>query len=255
MSLIRKTVLYFLLPLSVLLLIYFVTDKYGLVNYSPQKKNKEDSLKIIHLPNEGIVSNADSARIYNSCLQWFDTVLKPVGFNGGMLVAKNGKVIFEKYSGTTHLPGLDTITDITPMHIASISKTFTAMAVLKLMQDGKLALDDEFSKYFPSFNYPGITIRSLLCHRSGLPNYNYFMHDLGWNQNQFISNKDVLDYLITRKPALQDVSAPNTHFSYCNTNYVLLALLIEKVTNMKYSDYMQETFLRPLQMKDTYVFT
>lgn len=129
------------------------------------------------------------------------------------------------------------------------------MAVLKLMQDGKLNIDDEFSRYFPAFNYPGITIRCLLNHRSGLPNYNYFMETLGWDKTRFVRNEDVLDYLITRKAELPEITPPNTHFSYCNTNYALLALLIEKITGFKYADYMSRNFFKPLQMKHTYVFS
>jgi len=129
------------------------------------------------------------------------------------------------------------------------------MAVLKLQQDGKLNIDDEFSKYFPAFNYPGITIRSLLSHRSGLPNYNYFMETLGWDKTRYVSNEDVLNYLITRKAELADVLTPNTHFNYCNTNYALLALLIEKVTGSTYADHINKTFFIPLQMKNSYVFS
>lgn len=213
------------------------------------------NLQVLLLQKPGFVSATDSLKIYNTCLQWFDTVLKPAGFNGGMLVAKNDRIIFEKYTGTVHIPGIDSITANTSMHIASVSKTFTAMAVLKLMQDDKLKLDDEFSKYFPAFNYPGVTIRSLLCHRSGLPNYNYFMENFGWDKKHYVSNKDVLDYLISYKSAMTDITAPNTHFSYCNTNFALLALLIEKVSGMSYAEYLAKTFFIPLQMKDTYIFT
>ena len=127
------------------------------------------------LPAPLPLSKAETERIYNACALWYDTSLKPKGFNGGIIVAKNGNIIFEKYNGTGHLPGKDTITENTPMHIASTTKTFTAMAILQLWQDGKLNIDDEFSKYFPAFNYPGVTVRSLLNHRSGLPNYVYFM--------------------------------------------------------------------------------
>jgi CubicO group peptidase (beta-lactamase class C family) len=122
------------------------------------------------------------------------------------------------------------------------------------MQDGKLDIDDAFSKYFPAFDYPGVTIRCLLNHRSGLPNYNYFMESLGWDKRRYVSNADVLDYLITRKAALMDVQPPNSHFSYCNTNYALLALLIEKISGSTYAGYLDSSFFKPLQMKNTYVF-
>lgn len=128
------------------------------------------------------------------------------------------------------------------------------MAVLKLWQDGKLNIDDEFNKYFPQFNYPGVTIRSLLSHRSGLPNYLYFMESLGWDKSKLVQNQDVLDYLVTRKASLTNISAPNTHFTYCNTNFALLALLVEKVSGEKFPDFLQQTFFTPLQMKHTFIF-
>ena len=219
------------------------------------KKNGADSLQVINLPGPVPLPAAEASRIKNACQLWYDTVLMQKGFNGGMIVAKNGNIVFEKYNGTGHLPGSDPITDSTPLHIASITKTFTAMAVLKLQQDGKLNIDDEFNKYFPAFNYPGITIRCLLNHRSGLPNYNYFMEKLGWDKTRFVSNEDVLDYLITRKTELPDIAPPGLHFSYCNTNYALLALLIEKITGSTYDTFLKKTFFIPLQMKHTYVFS
>lgn len=219
------------------------------------KKSGSDSLALIELPKLVAVSAAEVSRIQQSCRLWYDTVLAVKGFNGGIIVAKDGNIIYEKYNGTAHLPGADTITANTPMHIASISKTFTAMAVLKLQQDGKLNIDDEFSKYFPAFNYPGVTIRTLLNHRSGLPNYNYFMEKLGWDKTQFVKNEDVLNYLVNRKTELEDIKPAGVHFSYCNTNYALLALLIEKVTGSSYAVYVNRSFFIPLQMKNTYVFT
>jgi CubicO group peptidase (beta-lactamase class C family) len=219
------------------------------------KKNiSKDSITIIHLPLPGKVTASEMINIKNACQAWYDSVLLPKGFNGGILVAKDGNIVFEKYSGSGHLPGNDTISQNTPLHIASISKTFTAMAVLKLWQDGKLNIDDEFSKYFPAFNYPGLTIRCLLNHRSGLPNYNYFMEKLGWDETRFVKNEDVLDFLITRKAELPEVLPAGTHFSYCNTNYALLALLIEKISELQFAVYLNRSFFTPLQMNNTYVF-
>lgn len=214
-----------------------------------------DSIPVIKLPAAGKITTAEANRIKQACQLWYDTVLAVKGFNGGMIVAKDGEIIFEKYSGTAHLPGNDPITENTPMHIASISKTFTAMAVLKLWQEGKLNIDDAFANYFPAFNYPGLTIRCLLNHRSGLPNYNYFMETLGWDKTRFVKNEDVLDYLINRKAALTDIVPPCSHFTYCNSNYALLALLIEKVSGFTYAQYLDRFFFKPLQMKNTKVFT
>ncbi len=152
------------------------------------------------------------------------------------------------------VPGTDSITDSTSLHIASVSKTFTAMAVLKLVEEGHCRLDDEFSKYFPRFNYPGVTIRSLLNHRSGLPNYTHFLDNMGWDKNRPISNEELLDFLVGQKDSLADIAPPNTRFAYCNTNYALLALLIEQVSGLRYPEYLQRNFFEPLGMKHTFVY-
>lgn len=217
--------------------------------------NRQTGDSTLLLPAQQAVSEREKERIQLACQAWYDTTLAPKGFNGSMLVAKNGHIVFQKSSGTTLVPGTDSISVNTSMHIASVSKTFTAMAVLKLQQDGKLKIDDEFSRYFPQFNYPGVTIRSLLNHRSGLPNYTYFMDKLGWDKKIAVTNEDVLNFLIARKAELTDISTPDTRFSYCNSNYALLALLIEKVSGMKYAHFMQQTFFTPLQMKNSFVYS
>ncbi len=216
------------------------------------KKGADSSM--IALPAPGTISKDEAAVLAMGCKKWYNTELAGHGFNGGIIVAKKGNIIFEDYQGTGHWGEKDTVTANTPFHIASVSKTFTAMAVLKFWQDGKLNIDDDFSKYFPAFNYPGVTIRSLLNHRSGLPNYVYFMETLGWDKSKYIQNADVLNYLITRKAELTNIAAPNTHFTYCNTNYALLALLLEKVSGLKYPVLLQQLFFAPLQMKNSFVF-
>jgi CubicO group peptidase (beta-lactamase class C family) len=215
----------------------------------------KDSTGIIVLPKPVPLTTAEAQRLQKGCELWFDSALLLKGFNGGIIVAKNGNIVFEKYTGTGHLPGTDLITASTPLHIASVSKTFTAMAILKLQENGLLNIDDELGKYLTGFNYPGVTIRSLLNHRSGLPNYLYFMEKLGWDKKQLMSNQNILDYLITKKALLENIGTPNAHFSYCNTNYALLALLIEMLTGKTYPEYLQQTFFIPLQMKNTFVYS
>ena len=223
-------------------------------NTTANKTEKKQNDSLMFLPAPGNISKAEAAALEAGCGKWYDDKLLRSGFNGGIIVAKKGNIVFEEYHGTGHWGGNDTVTVNTPFHIASVSKTFTAMAVLKFWQDGKLNIDDDFSKYFPEFNYPGVTIRSLLNHRSGLPNYVYFMETLGWDKKKYIQNIDVLNYLITRKAELTNIATPNTHFTYCNTNYALLALLLEKVSGIKYPVLLQELFFAPLQMKNSFVF-
>lgn len=196
---------------------------------------------------------SDKLKYYKDNIEdFYQKYLVRSGFNGGILVAKGGCVVYENYHGFFDLRKKDTLNSHSAFHLASISKTFTAMATLKLIQDGKLSLNDSIQKFFPAFPYHGVTVKLLLNHRSGLPNYLYFMQDLGWPQHQYCTNEDVLDYLIKYKPA--GTGRPDTHFSYCNTNYSLLGLIIEKVSGMSYEDFLKKTFFIPLGMKDTYVF-
>ncbi len=217
--------------------------------------DKDLVVKTYQLPEGPALSKDYISKANNVCNYWYDSFLRKSRFNGGVLVAKNGQIIFEKYNGTAHLRYPDTINSNTPFHIASVSKTFTAMVTLKLWEDKKINIDDLFSKYFPDFNYLGITIRTLLNHRSGLPNYVYFMDELGWDRNKFATNRDVYDYLVNRKSELKNIGLPNRSFCYCNTNYALLALLIEKVTGMSYANYLKKTIFEPLQMKNSFVYS
>ena len=191
---------------------------------------------------------------------FFDTTLLNKSFNGGILIAKDGAVIYEKYKGWTDLRKKDlpagqagSMTSITPMHIASTSKTFTAIAILMMVQENKLSLDDSLNKFFPGFPYPGITVKMLLNHRSGLPNYVYFIPNSKWDKKKYVTNSIVLDLLYTGKPNRS--FSPDTHFSYSNTNYVLLASIIEQVSGKLFPGYMKEKIFEPLQMNHTHIFT
>ena len=181
----------------------------------------------------------------------FETSLLNRGFNGQILIAKNGTVVYEKAVGFADMRTKDSLTLSTPMHIASVSKTFTGMAILHLMEQGSLHLDDTLGKYFAGFPYEGITLKMLLSHRSGLPNYLHYLSAIKSNDTCY-SNHDVLNSLYTLKPNPE--ARPGKKFNYCNTNYVLLAMIIEKITGESFPAYMKKTFFAPLQMTNTFVY-
>jgi len=181
----------------------------------------------------------------------FEGSLLNRGFNGQILIAKNGTVVFEKAVGFADMRTKDSLSENTPMHIASVSKTFTSMAVLHLMEEGKLNLDDTLGKYFPGFPYPDVTVKMLLSHRSGLPNYLHYLSLLKKNDTCY-SNQDVLNSLFTLQPGLE--SRTGTRFNYSNTNYVLLAMIVEQVTGEHFPAYLKRIFFDPLQMTNTFVY-
>ena len=197
--------------------------------------------------------SAQQAAIYTNAInEFYETRLARTGFNGAILVAKNGQILFEQYRGYGNFITKDSITPHTPFHLASTSKTFTGMAVLNLWEQGKLSLEDTLQKYFPQLPYRGITVRNLLSHRSGLPNYLYFMDSI-WDKHKEMTNEDVLNAMIIHKPRIQNL--PDRRFQYCNTNFLLLALIIEKITGQPFPEYMKEHVFEPLGMNDTYIFS
>jgi len=184
-----------------------------------------------------------------------ETLLRNSGaFSGGILVAKGGHVLYENYQGFKDLPQKkDVLDESSSLHIASTSKTFTAIAILQLIQDNKLSLTDKVETFFKGWPYPGITIMDLLNHRSGLPNYIYFMEPAESKiVKRALTNSDIINYIIQNKPPRH--AAPNTHFDYCNTNYLLLASVLERVTGLSYPVYLQKAIFNFLGMKNSFVY-
>lgn len=173
-------------------------------------------------------------------------------FNGSVLVAKNGQILFEDYKGLYDFQKKTPITENSPFHLASISKTLTAMTILRLWEQGRISLQDSMQKFFPKLPYKGITVEMLLEHRSGLPNYLYFMDSLKYRR-QMLSNWDVLNFMCDHPVPLMATSGKSYH--YCNTNYVLLALITEIVTRQPFPVYLKDSVFTPLGMKNTFVFS
>ena len=197
------------------------------------------------------LSNEEFQYYANVVKNHFEGSLLNRGFNGQMLIAKNGTVVFEKTVGFADMRTKDSLSENTPLHIASVGKTFTGMAILNLMEEESLQLDDTIGKFFPGFPYQGITVKMLLSHRSGLPNYLNYLSELKVKDTCY-SNQDVLNSLYTLKPGLE--SRSGTRFNYSNTNYVLLSMIVEKVTNESFPAYMKRIFFDPLQMTNTFVY-
>jgi len=172
--------------------------------------------------------------------------------SGGFLIAKNGKILYENYGGFSNRKEKTEITADTPIHIASVSKVLTAALVLKLVDGKQLELDQKVNTLLPEFPYEEITVKMLLNHRSGLPNYAYFSDDRAIWDRSMLHNQDILDLLAEHKFNLY--FKPDKKFGYCNTNYAILALIIEKVTEMNYRDAMKKMIFDPLDMKNTFVF-
>lgn len=232
--------------------IYTAITIVSLIACSPKPDNPPPAIMIDTLAfDPASLKTKEEKEIYAKAKAFYEDQFRYAQLNGGFLVAKDGKILFEVYHGTRHLNQNDTIDMHTPLHIASTSKTFTAMSILYLAEKKILHIDQSVKTYFPDFPYEGITIKDLLNHRSGLANYMNVMNPQEWGDNKRASNQDVLHFFITQKPALQ--GTPGKQFTYCNSNYVLLALIIEKVSGKNYADFLRETIFEPLGMRNTLV--
>jgi CubicO group peptidase (beta-lactamase class C family) len=222
------------------------------------------------------LSAIEKEHYYNAITPLYNQLLVNSGFNGGIVIAKNGEIVFEDYRGIANYKTKEPITATSKFHIASVSKTFTAMIVLQLMEQGKIDLDADVRTYLKTFPYASVTIKNLLSHRSGLPNYVHLINGKTTEiskkkgkrgrwivqkiikkdtsvKDGLINNDDVLNFLIQKHPPIE--ALPNTKFHYCNTNFALLALVVEKVTGIDFPTYMKQNIFDPLGMKDTYIFS
>jgi CubicO group peptidase (beta-lactamase class C family) len=241
-----KAIGYFVLSVTVFIV------SCGQAAQTPQITQKADSLG--SATSSGLTG--PELERYSAIVDHFFDPMLAGRFNGSVLVAKKGVIVYERYNGFKNpRRKTDSLNFHTAFHLASISKTFTAMAMLKLWQEGKLDIHDAASKYLTGFPIPDITLQNLLSHRSGLHNYVHFMNKLGINRHKFLGNADVLQYIIAHFREREVYSGQTgKHFEYSNTNYALLAMIIEKVSGLSYADYLNKNFFQPLKMEDSYVF-
>ncbi len=178
---------------------------------------------------------------------------KKSGFNGNMLVAKNGKILYEKAIGWADYLHRDSLKINSEFELASVTKTFTGVAILQLIERGKLKLTDDVKKFYPNFPYDGINVKLLLSHRSGIMNYVYFTDGIWKVKKKPMSNVDVMNLIAQHKP--NRYAKPNTVFHYNNSNFMVLAAIIEKVTGKTYANYLMENVFKPAGMKNTHVYS
>lgn len=190
-------------------------------------------------------------QIYASLDTYFTNRSLHNGFSGSVLISLKGKPVYEKCFGYCDYRNKDLLTDTNSFQLASVSKTYTATAVLWCAEHGLLSLQDSLRKFFPGLPYSGITVQQLLCHRSGLPNYLYFCSGK-CNKGEYMTNAQVIAYMQQNKPA--PYAKPDRRFEYCNTNYLLLASIVEQVSGKSFHRFMHDTFFAPLGMLHTFIY-
>lgn len=189
----------------------------------------------------------------------FSSMTSPDAPGLAVLVHQNGKTVFERGYGLRDLRTKSRIDAHTNFRLASFTKQFTAMAIMLLVRDGKLRYDQTVTEIFPDFPGYGksITVRNLLNHVSGLPDYEDLMEAAEkangplWSPEKQIQDAEVLELLKKEK---NGKFAPGTSWSYSNSGYVVLGLIVAKASGKPYGEFLRERIFAPLKMNHTIVF-
>lgn len=181
----------------------------------------------------------------------YNEMLKYGEFNGNVLIAENDTIILQKSYGVADRENNELLIENSIFNLASITKQFTATAIYILVKEGKLSLDDRMSKYIPELDfYKEITINHLIHHTSGLPDYMRLLDEKG-DKSKIATNDYVIELFAKEKPKLD--FDPNEKWDYSNTGYLLLASIIERVSNKPYGKFLKEKIFNPLEMNNTNV--
>jgi CubicO group peptidase (beta-lactamase class C family) len=172
-------------------------------------------------------------------------------FSGVVLVANNGNIIYQRAFGFREFANKQALLKTDIFELASVSKQFTAMIIMMLKEKGLLSYDDLAEKYV-SIPYKGITIRHLLTHTSGLPDYQAIM-DEHWDKSKVAGNADCIEYLNKFAPA--KLFEPGTKYEYSNTGFLILASIAEKASGNNFIELCRQWIFRPLQMNNTNIRT
>jgi CubicO group peptidase (beta-lactamase class C family) len=173
-------------------------------------------------------------------------------FNGNVLIAEKGTIIFEKSYGLANEKSNEQLNEETIFELASVSKQFTAMGIVQLKKKGELSYNDLISKYVPELGkYENITIKNLLIHTSGLPDY-MALSEHNWDKTKIATNENIINLFKEFEPKKK--FEPNDKWDYSNTGYLLLATIIERVSGLSFEKYLKKNIFEPLEMDNTFIY-
>jgi CubicO group peptidase (beta-lactamase class C family) len=211
-----------------------------------------------------VVSSSRTQSSQDQTATGLDAIFSPLANTSSpglaVLARKDGRILYERGYGVRELRSFSKIDPQTNFRLASCSKQFTAMSIMLLVHDGKLRYDDKLTDVFPDFPAygKGITIRNLLNHTSGLPDYEDLMAAAEkrkgvalWTPEHQIQDAEVLE-LLKRETAGK--FAPGTQWSYSNSGYVVLGLVVAKISGKPFREFLRERIFAPLRMSQTIAY-
>lgn len=181
-----------------------------------------------------------------------ERVHKRYDFHGAVLVAKKGKIVYNNQIGFADFRKKKLLHEKSTFQIASVSKQFTAAAIVLLYERSFLRLTDSVTHYFPKFPYKDVTIKHLLTHTAGLPKY-FWIAEHKWEEKNPPSNSEMMALL--EKTDTPRFFSAGKNFDYSNTGYFVLASIVEKVSGLRYADFIKQNIFDPLGMKNSYVYS
>ena len=182
----------------------------------------------------------------------FSTMNQRGQFFGNVLIAGHNEIIFSKSYGYADREKKELLNEQTLFNVGSVSKAFTTIATLQLVEKKKLDLADKVIKYLPEFPYPDITIHHLLIHAGGLPSDYDLLKNSDWDNSRIATNKDVMSALFEQKPELQ--FAPGESSEYSNLGYIVLAEIVKQVSKIDFKEYLQSQIFKPASMVRTSIY-
>ena len=182
----------------------------------------------------------------------FANLHKRHAFSGTVLYAEKGRMIYKEAFGYADIRKKENLETNSALQLASVSKMFTSTAILMLYEDSLLKLDEDIRTYLPEFPYEGVTARLLMNHRSGLSRYMSLAHEQWKDKTVPLTNKDMLDLFVEHQPTVY--FKPNRGFHYCNTNYALLANIVERISETSFDQFIKKNIFEPLKMDSSFVY-
>ena len=227
---------------------YTSSSKELIVNKQlPPKKLKEVAPNlIVHYPE----------KVTKKVRHKLDSLLKRIhkrhDFHGAVLVAKNEKIVYENQIGTADFKKKTPLNKESVFQLASVSKQFTAAAIMLLNERNQIKLTDTVNTYFPDFPYKAVTIKNLLNHTAGLPKY-FWIAEHEWQQEKAPTNSEMTELL--ESTDVKRYFKPGRNFDYSNTGYFVLASIVEKISGTSFSSFLKKNIFEPLQMDHSYVYS
>lgn len=250
----KKYIKYTVLPLTIALIVLLLSTKLEaskreLLFNNVANKPSVETEKPILIEYYSVEKSQKVSHKLDSLLQ---RINKRNDFNGSILVAKDGKILYQNQVGYADFKNKEPLNKASLFQLASVSKQFTAAAIMLLCERNQIKLTDTVNSFFPDFPYKDVTIKNLLNHTAGLPKY-FWVTEHKWEKGTPPNNSEMMTLLASSN--VQRYFKPGSNFDYSNTGYFVLASIVEKVTGTSFSSFLKKNIFDPLNMKDSFVYS